>query len=266
MDQVLSLIFSSEPFTVPSTLEYLFVIVGVFTGALFACDRKLDIVGTVVLGLVTGYGGGIIRDVLLQSHGVYFLEHPSLIVVSTVLCLLVFCFRGVFKHLKASITFFDALSVAFFAVAGGAKAISCGYGFVISSILASITAVGGGALRDVCVGETPTIFKAGNYYAVAALVSSVVYVGMIQLGLSRLVATLACVIVMLLLRYLSLYRNWRTHVDTDFSSKLTHSAKRFSDYLMTHSVYNAQEFTEVYEPQAIPHNSSDTDKPENKEL
>ena len=62
----------SQVLTVPWSIDYFSVVVGVLTGALFACDRKLDIIGTVVLGLVTGYGGGIIRDMLLQTHGVYF--------------------------------------------------------------------------------------------------------------------------------------------------------------------------------------------------
>ena len=70
MDQVLELLLSSEPFAVPVEVEYFFVLVGVLTGSLYAIDRKLDVIGTITLGLITGSGGGIIRDVLLQTHGV----------------------------------------------------------------------------------------------------------------------------------------------------------------------------------------------------
>ena len=234
MEQVVELLFSSEPFAVPVGLEYFFVLVGVLTGSLFALDRKLDVIGTITLGLITGYGGGIIRDVLLQSHGVYFVDHPSLVVVSTLLSMLVFYFKGLFRHLSASITFFDAVSVALFAVAGGAKAMACGCGVVMSTMLAVITAIGGGALRDVFSGETPAIFKQSNYYAVAALLCSAVFVLMQRFGASQLAATLACVLVMLAVRYLSIYRDWKTHVDTDFTSRLWHSFKRFWHYLSEH--------------------------------
>ena len=52
-----------------TTYDYLSVIVGGITGALFACDRDLDIVGAITLGLMTGYGGGVVRDILLDGHG-----------------------------------------------------------------------------------------------------------------------------------------------------------------------------------------------------
>ena len=154
--------------TVPWGIDYFSVVVGVLTGALFACDRKLDIIGTVVLGLVTGYGGGIIRDVLLQDKGVYFTSHPDLILLCIVLCVFVFYFRGLFQHLDAMVFFADALSVGLFALAGASKAYACGEGFVLTVILGAITAVGGGAVRDICVGETPGIFQQSNFSAVAA--------------------------------------------------------------------------------------------------
>lgn len=137
----------SQVLTVPWSIDYFSVVVGVLTGALFACDRKLDIIGTVVLGLVTGYGGGIIRDMLLQTHGVYFTSHPDLILICIAICAFVFYFRGLFRHLDATVFFADALSVGLFALAGASKAFSLEQGFVLSVILGAITAVGGGAAQ-----------------------------------------------------------------------------------------------------------------------
>ena len=147
--------------TVPWGIDYFSVVVGVLTGALFACDRKLDIIGTVVLGLVTGYGGGIIRDMLLQTHGVYFTSHPDLILICIAICAFVFYFRGLFRHLDATVFFADALSVGLFALAGASKAFSLEQGFVLSVILGAITAVGGGAVRGslVLVSGAPGIGK-----------------------------------------------------------------------------------------------------------
>ena len=185
---VLALISTSGG-VVPAFIDYLSVIAGVLTGALVACDRKLDIIGVTALGLVTGYGGGMFRDFLLQSHGVYFMAHPYLLLVA------------------------DALSVGLFAVAGASKAFSCGAGFVMSIALGVLTAVGGGALRDVALGEVPGIFKASNFYAVAALAGSFLYVVLVAYGAQDTLAAVLCVVCVVMLRCLSVRFNWKTGSD-----------------------------------------------------
>ena len=104
MEAWLQGIFADTPvLMVPWSIDYFSVIAGVLTGALFACDRKLDIIGTVVCGLITGYGGGVLRDTLMQGTGVYFTSHPDLIVTCILICAFVFYFRGIFKHLEATV-------------------------------------------------------------------------------------------------------------------------------------------------------------------
>lgn len=203
--------------TVPWGIDYFSVVVGVLTGALFACDRKLDIIGTVVLGLLTGYGGGIIRDMLLQDRGVYFTSHPDLIVICIAICVFVFYFRGLFRHLDATVFFADALSVGLFALAGASKAFACGEGFVLSVILGGITAVGGGAIRDICVGETPGIFQQSNFYAVAGLGGSFAFVALAYAGCPLPIAGVACVFAVTFLRYWSVYFDWKTASEADLT-------------------------------------------------
>lgn len=206
-----------QALAMPWGIDYFSVVVGVLTGALFACDRKLDIIGTVVLGLVTGYGGGIIRDMLLQDKGVYFTSHPDLIVVCIVICMFVFYFRGLFTHLGAMVFFADALSVGLFALAGASKAYACGEGFVLTVILGALTAVGGGAMRDICVGETPGIFQKSNFYAVAGLGGSLLFTACAYAGLPLALAGIACVFTVGFLRYWSVYFDWKTRNEADFT-------------------------------------------------
>lgn len=206
--------------TVPWSIDYFSVIVGVLTGALFACDRKLDIIGTVVLGLVTGYGGGVIRDVLLQGQGVYFTSHPDLIVLCIALCVFVFYFRGLFRHLDATVFFADALSVGLFALAGASKAFACEQGFVLTVILGAITAVGGGAVRDICVGETPGIFQQSNFYAVAGLGGALAFVVLAYAGSPLPLAGAACVFIVVFLRYWSVYFDWKTSCEADLTPQV----------------------------------------------
>lgn len=198
---------------VPAFIDYFAVVVGVVTGAMFACDRKLDIVGTVVCGLFTAYGGGALRDFLLQDEGVYFMSHPYLFLLCVFLCIFVFYFRGIFRHLPSTIFLCDTLSVALYAVAGASKAFDCGSGFIMSIVLGAIVGVGGGAIRDSFVGEVPGIFRSSNFYAVAAIGGSFTYVLLVQFGSDPAGSAILCVAVVLALRYLSVFFDWRTGDD-----------------------------------------------------
>lgn len=198
---------------VPAFIDYFAVVVGVVTGAMFACDRKLDIVGIVVCGLFTAYGGGVLRDFLLQDEGVYFMSHPYLFLLCVFLCVFVFYFRGLFRHLPSTIFLCDTLSVALYAVAGASKAFDCGSGFIMSIVLGAIVGVGGGAIRDSFVGEVPGIFRSSNFYAVAAIGGSFTYVLLVQFGSDPAGAAILCVAVVLALRYLSVFFDWRTGDD-----------------------------------------------------
>ncbi len=215
-----SLLADGNVLTIPVGIDYFSVLAGVLTGALFACDRKLDIIGTVVLGLITGFGGGIIRDLLMQDHGVYFTSHPDLIVLGILISSFVFYFRGVFKHLDATVFLADALSVGLFALAGASKAFACDQGFVLSIILGALTAVGGGAVRDICVGETPGIFQQSNFYAVAGLGGACSYVALAYAGCPVVIAGVICVATVVLLRYWSVWFNWKTKSEADLAPRV----------------------------------------------
>lgn len=216
--QSLPLLFEpTETLTIFWAIDYFSVIVGVITGALFACNHKLDLVGVITLGLITGYGGGIIRDLLMKDANVYFTSHPDLIVLCCALCIFVFYFRGIFSHVKAVIFLCDSLSVGLFALAGASKAVSYHESFVVAVALGALTAVGGGALRDICVGETPGIFRQSNFYAVAGFGGSLLYCLLARMGVPVLVAGCGCVFIVVFLRYWSVYFDWKTTQEADLT-------------------------------------------------
>lgn len=225
------LLADSSALTVPWSIDYFSVVVGVLTGALFACDRKLDIIGTVTLGLITGYGGGIIRDTLLQDQGMYFTTHPDLILICIAICVFAFYFRGLFRHLKATVFFADALSVGLFALAGANKACSCGEGFVLTVILGAITAVGGGAVRDICAGETPGIFQQSNFYAVAGLGGSAAFATLAFVGCPLPLTGIICVLTVVFLRYLSVYFDWKTSPEADLTPRIARGVRQTGTFL-----------------------------------
>ena len=211
---------------VPMAVDYFAIIVGVVAGALVACGRKLDIVGTAVAGLLTGFGGGIVRDVLMHDHGIYFTQHPELVLICVGICAFVFYFRGLFegRGLLGSegrgFFFLDTLSVALFALAGASKAFAVGEGLVFTVAYGAITAVGGGALRDVFTGQTPAIFQQSNFYAIAGLGGAVAYAVLAELGCPVAAAAVVCVAVVMGLRYGSVRFGWKTKSQVDWYERL----------------------------------------------
>lgn len=195
--------------------DYLAVVIGAVTGALFAVARKLDIVGTIAIGLITAYGGGIIRDLLLANQGFFFMQYPLLIVVCAAIAAAVFAFSRSARKLENGLFYADALSMSWFALAGTVKAWNADVGIVLAIVLGTVTAVGGGALRDICTGQTPVIFKPGTFYAISAFLGAAFYVACVALGAPILLASIGCVVVSFALTLLSRRFNWRTRQKDD---------------------------------------------------
>lgn len=193
-----------------TVFDYLAVIIGAITGSLFAVARKLDIVGTVAIGVITAYGGGIIRDMLLSSHGFFFMQHPLLILACALIAAGVFVFSRSARKLENALFYADALSMSWFALAGTVKSWNADVGIVLAIVLGTVTAVGGGALRDICTGETPVIFKAGNFYAISAFLGAAFFVACESLGAPILLSSIGCVVISFALTLMSKHFNWRT--------------------------------------------------------
>lgn len=219
MDAFLFMTQAGTVLTVPVVVDYASVVVGVLTGAMFGCRRRLDVVGTTVAGFLTGFGGGIVRDLLMGAQDVYFMQHPDLIWVSLAICVLTFYFRGLFLNLDRSILFADTLSVALFALAGASKSFAAGLDPLYVVIMGVVTAVGGGALRDSFAGITPAIFQGSNYYAVACLAGSVAFAALAFVGAPLVLAGFACLLCVVMLRYLSIRFDWRTHDEADLTPR-----------------------------------------------
>lgn len=212
--------------SVPLTVEYIAVMVGAMAGAATAFDKKLDIMGAVVLSLATGFGGGLIRDIMLPNASVYMLDNPLAIIMATALGLIAYYFRHLFNKMSMPMFWLDIIAVALFAFLGAEKAIHAGYTPIPCAVLGAITAVGGGFLRDICTGSTPELFKPGNFYGIAAVAGATSYVTLLELHVIKVAAAVVCVVVTIALRYLSIKLNWRTQDPIDYSQQLLKPIKR----------------------------------------
>lgn len=202
---------------VPVWMEMVAIVVASVTGALAARERKLDLIGAICLAVLVSLGGGLLRDVILQVGNVYILNQPLALPVSVVTAALTFVFPSPFLKQDRVIALLDIFSVGLYAATGADKALVYGFEPIVGVMMGFFTAVGGGMLRDICLGETPKIFQRSTFYAVAAIGGSISYTILTGLGYSHVIALVACVAVTISLRFLSLHYDIQSPTDEDFT-------------------------------------------------
>lgn len=177
-------------------------------GALVAVRKNLDLFAALVLGGVTGLGGGFIRDVLIGATPPAALTDWRYLLVPVFAGLLTFAFHPAVGRLERVVTLFDAFGLAVFCVTGALKAVEFGLGPVPAALMGMVTGIGGGMIRDVLVGSVPVIFE-GMLYATPALAGAAVAVLLDRTDLPFLVVAAAGFSTCLTWRLLALVRGWR---------------------------------------------------------
>ncbi|MGH7724275.1 MAG: trimeric intracellular cation channel family protein [Candidatus Eiseniibacteriota bacterium] len=194
----------------PALVDLGAVFVSALSGALFAQSKRMDLAGLAGLAIVTGLGGGMIRDVLLQRGLPAALADARYLVTALAGALAVLAFGALVARAARALLVVDALSLGVYGVVGTLKAVSFGLSFVPAVFLGVITAVGGGVLRDALAGEIPAIFKPGELYAVPAVFGCAILVLLLDAGWSQVAAGAAGFVAIVVFRLLSLQFGWRT--------------------------------------------------------
>lgn len=158
-------------------------------GALTALRlTRLDVVGVVTLAMFTALGGGMVRDIVLGDLPPASFVDWRYLATATAGGVIAFVFGRHLERLSGPITVLDAAGLSLFAVVGAAKALDFGMGPVQSVILGTVTAVGGGTLRDVLIRQVPTVLESDLYAIPAMLAGTVLVVGW-ELGAPAAVAS-----------------------------------------------------------------------------
>jgi uncharacterized membrane protein YeiH len=159
----------------PSILAIMYFgdVVFAVSGALTAGRYRMDIVGFVLIGTITGIGGGTIRDLLL-GRTVWWTQSPEELLLCVAASVITFFFLPGSIARNKWLNWSDALGLGSFAVVGCQIALSFGAPFIIAVFMGMVTATGGGVIRDVLTNTQPMILN-GQLYATAALAGAVVY-------------------------------------------------------------------------------------------
>jgi uncharacterized membrane protein YeiH len=171
-------------------------------GALTAVQAaRLDIVGVLTLGVITALGGGIIRDVLIGSVPPATFRDWRYLALAAGGGLIAFALSQWLRRLEMPITVLDAVGLSVFAVIGASKAVAFGLDVGPAIILGTITAVGGGTIRDTLVRQIPSVLHS-ELYAIPALIGAAVTVVTIRAGVYGVAAALAAAAVCFVIRML----------------------------------------------------------------
>lgn len=176
------------------------------TGALVASRKQMDIVGFLWLGVVTGVGGGTVRDLLISAP-VFWVRDPSPIVACLVAALAVYFTAHHLSSRYRAILWLDALGLSLVTIAGTAKALDAGTGALVAVVMGVITGALGGIIRDV-LGQEPSILLRREIYVTASLLGAVVFTALTAMEWHRLAAGALGALTVFVVRGLAIARGW----------------------------------------------------------
>jgi len=199
-------------FELPITFSLLAFFTFGITGALAGLRRGYDFIGVVALAMITAGGGGLIRDGLLISQGpASVVTNGEYLVVVLAAALLTSFFHRYVHRLNKVIAVVDALGLGAFAVHGVQRSLDAGLSVPAAILGGTLTAVGGGLVRDVLVREEPLLFKPGQFYALVAIGGCCLFLALIRwTGESPKESAIITILVVTAIRLLAIKFNWRT--------------------------------------------------------
>jgi uncharacterized membrane protein YeiH len=169
-------------------LDYIGVAVFAISGALAAARQKHDVITFAVFSVITGMGGGTLRDLLIGAP--VFWIHSGIYLAVCLAAAVAVWIMGERPWRYAALNWFDAIGLAAYAAIGAAKALSYGVAPFVAVAMGVMTATFGGILRDVFAGE-PSVLLRREIYVTAALLSASLYVGLRWLGVEASIAAAA---------------------------------------------------------------------------
>jgi uncharacterized membrane protein YeiH len=171
-------------------LSFVGITVFAISGALYAAERKMDIIAFILIGTVTGIGGGTLRDLLLGVTPVFWVQAPIHVMVSIIAAGITYFAVKLINKRYQWILWMDAIGLAVFAMAGSQTALAMQDSMVIAVVMGVMTATFGGIIRDMICAEVLTLLRP-EIYITAALLGSVVYVCLYTLGVDQNITMLA---------------------------------------------------------------------------
>lgn len=189
-----------------SVLEAAAVIVSAIAGMIVASNKRMDIVGAYALACVNAFGGGTVRDLLLDNRPFYWMQHWVFLVAILAICV-PFVYSAPMFRLAAEVhrrsVKMDAVGLALFTMTGVGIALDKGSPLIVAALMGVVTGTMGGVMRDVVVNEVPDLFRPGGLYATASFAGGLAFIGALGYDMRYSQAAAIGIAVVIALRLIS---------------------------------------------------------------
>ncbi|MGO4530289.1 trimeric intracellular cation channel family protein [Paenibacillus sp. 2TAF8] len=189
-----------EVFSIIGTIAF------AMSGAFVAMEEEYDILGVLVLGLVTAFGGGVIRNVLIGVPVTTLWSQGSLIMLALISVAVAFVLPLKWiSHWKRTEALFDAIGLAAFAIQGGLYAANMGHPISAVIVAAVLTGIGGGIIRDLLAGRKPLVLRDEIYAVWAMAAGFAIGMGWFTTNIGLLI----CFVTVVFFRMCSVHYKWK---------------------------------------------------------
>ncbi|MDP3133146.1 MAG: trimeric intracellular cation channel family protein [Burkholderiaceae bacterium] len=181
------------------------------SGVMEAARKRLDAVGVTAVAFLCAFGGGTVRDLLLDQRPFFWVRHVELLwgVLALALTAMLVLRQRHFHLTEKAIFWPDALGLGLFTASGVHQALMMELPALVAVLMGVVTGVLGGVLRDMVCNEIPTVLRDHRPYALCAFAGGWVYVALWHTSAPGWWALLACLVITAGLRGLALWRDWQ---------------------------------------------------------
>lgn len=186
-----------------SVIEITAILVFAYSGMIYARKSGFDYVGVLTVALVSAFGGGTLRDILLGNHPLYWIAHWEFLIYVLLLspiALFLLRFNKDFSG-RRTLIWIDALGLGLFTASGVSIALRMNTPILPAAFIGVITATFGGVLRDILCNQKPQLFQPTEpLYATCAFVGAWIYILMLRLDFLPVFALIVCIAATFLFR------------------------------------------------------------------
>ena len=201
-----TIIDSASLFRLVPFFDVLAVVVFAVSGALVASRKGMDVIGFMWLAVITGVGGGTVRDVILNVP-VFWVQNPLHVYACLVTAVVMHFVAPLAESRHRVLLWLDAFGLALFTVAGTVKALDAGAPPLVGVVMGVVTGSVGGIIRDT-LGHVPSVIMRREIYMTASVLGGCAYVLLSLLGVGRLPSMIVSFLVTFGVRGLALRFGW----------------------------------------------------------
>ena len=170
------------------------------SGSLTAMQKRMDFFGVLIVAFATAFGGGTIRDILI-NRPVFWMHNETYLYILLTATPIAIIFRNYLQYLRKTLFFFDTIGLGVYTVIGMQIGLTWGYSPMLGICLGTLTACFGGVVRDLLCSEIPLIFHR-EIYASICIVGGVGYATMMHFEVSETVTVLVTLFAIIIARFI----------------------------------------------------------------